>query len=451
LIKVKWRLRKIDIEEIANLPQMHDPDQMAKNSLILAMAMPAFYVNRHLFAYIILKAANGMLKNGLSMHAEINFIGLAAIIQNVFSDYDTGYRMGEMAIALNQRFDNRSIAGQVHHTFAFFIQHWKKHARHDIDVYRKAYQISLDAGNLIYAGHSVNAATDCRLMIGDPLDDIIEESKKYEQMMDHVKDPFITARFRENIQMARCLMGLTVDCLSLDGNDFDEAAYTNLLFREKNLFGLGFTLLYKLMLLYLHGQYERAGEAAESLDRYIDAPIGTLVVPLHHFYAGLALAAIARDKKGREKRRLLLRVKKYQRKMKQWARLCPENFAHKHDLVEAELTAVAARNKGNENAFRKSLQLYHAAIKGARQNGYNNEEAVACERLALFYLDMNAKDEAGIYIQRAHMCLGTWKAAGLQKALEGRYPDFFLPVRCRRTRPRAFKRSRIRQIARRTS
>ena len=38
---------------------------------------------------------------------------------------------------LNERFDNRKTAGMVQHTFAFFIQHWKRHARHNLDFYRQ--------------------------------------------------------------------------------------------------------------------------------------------------------------------------------------------------------------------------------------------------------------------------------------------------------------------------
>jgi len=426
LIKIKWRLRQINIEEIVNLPQTHDPDRIALNSLLLAMATPAYYVNRNLFGVIVMKGANEMLKNGLSSHAEVNFIGLAAILQNVLKDYDRGYQIAEMALALNEKSGNRSLACQVHHTFAFFIQHWKRHAKHNINVYQKVYQFSLDAGNLIFAGHSINATTDCRLMIGDSLDLILEETRKYENMMDHVKDPFITARFRENIQMAKCLMGLTRERISLNGDKYDEASYTELLLREKNLFGLCYTLLYKLILLYLHGRYESALEVARRLDRYIDAPIGTMLVPLHFFYYSLALAAVAKNKKAIEKRRLLKKIRKHQRKMKQWAVLCPENFAHKHDLVEAELAAAGGNSgKSDNGGLCSALYFYHAAIKGARQNAYINEEALACERAALFYLGLNAKEEAGIYLNRAHLGYGTWRAAALQKGLEDRHPEFF--------------------------
>ena len=425
LIKTKWRLRKIAIEQIADLPRTEDPQRIALNNLLLAMATPAYYVNRNLFAFLVIKIANGLFKSGPSLHSEISIIGLAAILQNILGDYDTGYRMGEMALSLNRKNNNRNLAGQVHHSFAFFIQHWKKHARQDIEIYKKVYQQSLDTGNLIFAGHSVNAAADCRLLVGDPLDEILEETRKYEKLMDHVKDPFISGRFRENLQMARCLMGLTDNRTSLSGNGFEEKDYIDLLSREKNLFGLCYSLLYKVMLFYLHGQYENALEIAETLHEHIDAPIGTLMVPLHYFYYSLTLAAIARKKTGFQKRSLLAKIRKHQRRMKKWAKLCPENFGHKHDLVEAEVFAICTDAIFSRNGIKKTLHFYHSAINGAHRNGYVNEEAIACERTALFYLDMGAREEAGMYLHKAHQCYGVWKAAALRKALETRHPQFF--------------------------
>lgn len=424
LIKARWRIGKTDIHEIPNMARTNHPRRIAENNLLLAMATPAYYVNRNLFAFIVLKVANELLQNGPSMHSEISVMGLAAILQNILGEYDRGFRMGEMALAMNRKSNNRSIAGQVHHSFAFFIQHWKRHARHDIEIYRKVYEQSLAAGNLIFAGHSVNAAADCRLLIGDPLDEILEESRKHEKLMDHVKDPFIAARFRENIQMARCLMGRTRDPLSLDGNGFNEKSYSELLHRETNIFGLCYSLLYKVILFYLHGRYEKALEAARDLDRHIDAPIGTLMVPAHYFYYSLALAAVAREKTGIKKQALLAKIRKHQRKMKRWAELCPDNFGHKHALVEAEMAAARASAKGGGD-FCRTLQLYHEAVNGARQHAYVNEEALACERIAQFYLDMDACEEAGMYLKKAHQRYGDWKAHALQVSLESRHPRFF--------------------------
>ena len=421
LLRVKWLLRKTPIDSIPHLDVLKDSEMLAHANLLLAMGTPAFYTNEKLFAFIVLRGAREALQTGLTPHSSSTFIALAAIIQNTLGDYETGYRMGKMAIELNERLGNRRLAGQVHHTFAFFIQHWTMHARHDLDVYRGVYRMSLDAGNLIFAGHGVNAAIDCRLMIGDPLDDILEESKQYEKLMNHINDPFISARFSENRQFARCLMGRTSDPLSLSGDGFDENAYFEMLLAENNIFGLCFALLYKLMVFYHHGRYEKARQTARTLDRHIEVPVGTLLLPLHFFYSSLALAEIARTKQGRQKRRILADIRKRQRRMKKWARLCPENFAHKHDLVEAAVVEISPDSR--RGRFDQALKLYHEAIRGARQHGYTQEEAVACAKLGRFYLDRDVREEAALYLKKSHECFGRIKARALQEALEEQHPD----------------------------
>ncbi len=401
LVKLKIRLRKMPLEAILDLPLMTEIERITCHNVMLAMATPAFYANPNLFALIALRGLNESIQYGLNATSSTTLNVVAAIFGNLLGDYEQSYRMGELALQLNQKLDNRKEAGQIHHTFAFFIQHWKKHARNDIEMYQKEYQLCLDVGDFIFAGHSVGATLDCRLMIGHRLDDILAEAEKYRELMRHVKDPFIEARYRENIQMAKCLKGLTEDPLSLDGDEFDAAAHLEALYKEKNLFGICFALLYKMKLYYLYGHYQEAGEVGKELDGHIHAPIGTLLVPEHYFYYCLNLAALLKSAGRRKKRQWTRTIKKYQRKMDKWARHCPENFRHKHDLVQAEL--LAARG-----CIREAMAPYHAAVNGARQNGYINEEAIARERAALFYFDINAKEEAMGFLQKAHQCYGRW-------------------------------------------
>ncbi|MFW5908723.1 MAG: ATP-binding protein, partial [Desulfosalsimonas sp.] len=285
LAKVKFRLAGMQPEDILNLPMMEDRDRTAFNNILNSMGTSAYYVSPKLFAVLTLISVNDMLRYGLNEGAPALFINLATIIENVLGDYRLGYRMGEAALKLNEKLENKRIAGVVNHIFAFFIQHWKKHAGHDIEVYKKVYELCLDSGDFIFAGHSINAAADCRLMIGTRLDDILAESLKYGDFISHhVKDPFIYARYRENIQLIRCLKGLTESRTSLSGDGYDHDRHLARLYKEKNYFGVCFALLYREKLLYLYGRYEQALKTADKLDKCIHVPAGTLVVPEHYFY-----------------------------------------------------------------------------------------------------------------------------------------------------------------------
>ncbi|MBI5897383.1 MAG: PAS domain S-box protein [Desulfobacterales bacterium] len=134
----------------------------------------------------------------------------------------------------------------------------------------------------------------------------------------------------------------------------------------------------------------------------------------HCFYYSLILTAlIAGGHPKKFKYRWILR--RNQRKLRTWAALCPDNFQHKCDLVAAETLRIAGRH-------REALARYHAAIDGARRNGYLHEEALACERLALFYEATAAREEAGMFMERAHRGYLAWGATAKAEQLRESHP-----------------------------
>jgi PAS domain S-box-containing protein len=402
LIWVKRRIDKLGVEQAVNLPAMEDPDQNACIDLLFITGTPAYFYNQNLMAKLALRGMRIMLRQHRTMpYAASGNIALATIIQTALGDYALGYRLGEAALKLYERFNDRKTAGMIHHTFAFFILHWQRHARHSLDYYRQAYQLSLDGGDFIYAGHSINAAIDCRLMIGLPLDDILAENHRHRELMTVVKDPFIAMRHLENQQFILALKGQTADRCSLSGPGYDEAGHFRKLREVKNIFGLCYALLYKLKILYWFGQWGRARETAAELQGCIQVQMGTLITAEHCFYYALILTALMNA--GRSKPAYRLTLSKLLRKLRQWAAVCPDNFQHKYDLVMAERLRVKGRTMA-------AVRHYHAAIEGARRNGYLHEEALACERLALFYQATSAREEFRLFLDRARRCYLAWGA-----------------------------------------
>ncbi|MFZ1984201.1 MAG: serine/threonine-protein kinase PknK, partial [Desulfatitalea sp.] len=414
LVQVKLRLLRVPVEKVIHQPPMRDEYCINCMELLVNTGTPAFFINPFLYATLVLKGTNLCLKHGNSPDAAVAFMALATIVQVAQGDYRLGYRIGEMALSLNDHLGNKKMAGMVLHIFAFFIQHWKKHARCDLATFRQVYQLSIESGNYVYMGYSISSVLDVRLMVGDRLEDILEEAERYKELMNRVKDPFIAARIKENVQLARTLMGRTQDRFCLSGPDFDEEAHLATLRRENNTYGLCYTLLYKVKLFYLFGDFAQARRTAAELDKHINVHIGSLLISEHYFYYSLVLTALLAEKHTDGKSKIRRIIRRNQRKMAKWAQLCPENFRHKYDLVEAERQAAQGR-------LLEALRRYHAAIRGAHENGYTNEEALACELTALFYQRYDALEEARTFMQRAHRCYGFWGAAAKQHDIEQRH------------------------------
>ena len=127
-----------------------------------------------------------------------------------------------------------------------FIQHWNKHARYDLDYFRNAYKNGIENGDLIFSGHSVNLIGMTRIMLGDNIDDILDEYGKYKDFQVGGKDPFIARNYMENTRMCLCLKGLTESRGSLNGDGFNEEEQTNYYQSENNMLGAFYFSLVRL-------------------------------------------------------------------------------------------------------------------------------------------------------------------------------------------------------------
>jgi len=417
LIKARRLLKKIPLEKILDLPLIQDNDTLAVHELMLCTGLPAYYVNPNLFALFALKGVNDNMKYGRLMpHSAVAFIVLANIIQTAVGDYELSYRIGEMALKLNEKLGNQKLMGQVLHIFAFFIQHWKKHVRYDYEIYSKVYELSINAGDFIYTGHSITASAEARVRFCQNLDDLLDDLKKYQDFMSTLKDILIVGQYHQVVRWIMALKGLTPDPTDISGDGYDLSAILDYLRQQENHFGLCFSLMPRLILRSWYGKYEEALQVASELDQHIHVPIGTFLTADHYFHYSLVLTGLLRQGEVTRGRKFRAILGRNQRKLHTWMRLCPENFKHKYDLVEAEIA-------GLEGRLGEAFRFYHAAIEGARQNEFILDESIACERLAQLYLAIASREEAGLFMRRAYQRYRSWGAEAKVKDLETRYPQ----------------------------
>jgi PAS domain S-box-containing protein len=101
--------------------------------------------------------------------------------------------------------------------------------------------------------------------------------------------------------------------------------------------------------------------------------------------------------------------------LREWAENCPPTFGDKYALVSAELARIEGRELD-------ALRLYEEAIQAARANGFVQNEGVAHELVAQFYLKCGIEKVAHSYLRDARDCFLRWGAPGKAKQLGERYP-----------------------------
>lgn len=415
-IKAAYLLKKTGIDAVVNLPRMQDKHLLAAHELMLHLGHPAYYMNKNLIAFMALRGVTDSLRHGLVPHAGIAFIGMANILQNEFGNYELAYRLGLTALKLDDRLDAVKTKGAVLHNFAYFIQHWKKHLRHNLEIYLKVYELAMNTGDFIYAGHSVNAVAETRLFLDHRLDDVMEELKKHQTFMLESKNKIITDEYRQIVQFILALKGLTPARHDLSGNGLDLDSCLEQARAQGNAHGLCLGLYHKMVLLYFYRRYEEALQAAEEFDRHSKVFQGTHLLARYLFFFSLTMLALIREGDKRQRRFRSL-IRRHLRLFEKWAHLCPENFRPMYTLILAELAGVEGR-------FRKAVDLYHAAINDAHNHDFLPIEAVACELLGTFYIRWNHPAEAGVFLRRARNGYTFWGATAKEQDLQERYPDF---------------------------
>ncbi|MBN4004583.1 MAG: hypothetical protein HWQ58_23490 [Nostoc sp. LPT] len=181
----------------------------------------------------------------------------------------------------------------------------------------------------------------------------------------------------------QAVLNLISDATSPDrlmGQQYDETVMLPIHVRNQDLYTLCHLYTNKLMLSVLFQDYQKATEEAQKAEELLDSAVGMPLVPLVNFYQSLAQLANYADTSQAEQSVILQKVAVNQDRLEQWASQAPANYLHKFHLIETQRQHIL----GNKA---EAIDLYNRAISFAKANEYIQEEALANELAAKFYLD----------------------------------------------------------------
>jgi signal transduction histidine kinase len=138
------------------------------------------------------------------------------------------------------------------------------------------------------------------------------------------------------------------------------------------------------------------------------------LIPESAFLEALSIARALPASRGSAKRRAEQRFHFLREAVRTWAGFQPDNYEHRHLLLEAE----AARLAGDAA---HALDLYDQAIDGAGRASVLPNQAIACEWAARFHLERGRARIARTYLEEARYLYGRWGALGKVAQLEAAY------------------------------
>ncbi|MEG4121181.1 AAA family ATPase [Microcoleus sp. N9_B4] len=421
-IAIKMTEKNKEIENLADLPEMTDHYQFAVIRIILTVKNAAHIMNPPLGYQFLSAMVDICLTYGNPPLAAAVYVNYGVFLIAA-GDVDSGYRFGELSLRLLEQDNAKNIKAKVIvlQCFNTFIRHWKDHLRQSIDSLQEAFNSGLETGNLECGCYAILMYHDHKLYSGCDLESLESESRKYLLVIQNLKQDYSIETLSKTRQCILNLLGHSNRPTELTGNEYNEKEALKAALEINNYYILFSIYAFKTFLSYLFKEREAAVENARQADKY-KAPVSGLIATAQlNFYYSLSLLAQYPHVSETEQREYLEQVATNQQTMRHWANNCPANYQHKYDLIEAE----KARILGDYPA---AITLYDAAITGAREQQYTQEEALANELTGEFHLTRGQENIARFFLLEAYYCYIRWGAKAKVKDLETRYPQFFAKI-----------------------
>src|SRR6266851_870146 len=410
-----WRtLDGRPIESLIDLPLMTDPELQAAMRLFFVLANAAFFTDFHLFCLLMCRMVNVSMQHGTS-GVSANACGyLGFILGPLFHRYPEGYRFAKLACDLVEK--NSFIASRAKvYTSMGLVAVWTQPITSTIEFIRAAFRTAIETGDLTFACYNMTHVLAPLLMRNDPLDAVWRES---ERGLDFVRK----ARFRDitdsiviQQRLIATMQGRTATFSTFSDAQFDEAAFEAQLTADRMSSVVCAYWIIKLQARFLAGEYVAALAAAQQAKPLLGAMVGQIPLLDYFYYAALTVAALYEKASADEQTGWREILAAHSEQLREWAENYPPTFADKHALVSAEIARVEGRDLD-------AMRLYDQAIQSAHENGFLQNEALAHEVAARFYLACGFETIAHTYLRNARNCYDRWGALGKVKQLDERYP-----------------------------
>ncbi|GGA26190.1 serine/threonine protein kinase [Okeania sp. KiyG1] len=410
------QLKDKQIEELINLPVMSEPRIIAAMQLLAILFPPIFQAKSALLPLLGATMVSLSLKFGNTSASSIGYATYGFVLSSFLQQVKRGYYFGRVALNLVHKLNVRKFKCIALLIFCAFVQHRRESLRETIITAKEAYLASIEVGDLLYAGYSILNYFYNNFLAGVELQDWETEIENHCIIIANFKQSSALDYLNMQQQIGYNLREIIHQPDLLIGTAYDESVMIPKHYQDNELIILGFVYVYKLMLAYLFGYYTNALDYMAQAEGYSITKGGNVQTPVFHFYAALTYLQLYSNQSEIEKNNTLETVKNHQISLAKWAVHAPMNHQHKLELVEAEKYRILGQKT-------EAIEFYDRAITGAKENQYLQEEALANELAAKFYLNWGKEKVAAGYMQEAYYCYTRWGAKAKVAHLEQKYPQ----------------------------
>lgn len=410
-----WQtLNERPIESLIDDAMMTDPELQAAMRVLLVIANGAYTTDFHLFCLLQCRMVKVSMQHGPS-DASANAYGLLGFTLGPVSHrYREGYRFTKLGCDLVEKYDLTAYRGMVSYAMAL-VAGWTQPISSVIDFNRSAFRTAIETGDLTVACFSTVQSVSFLLLRGDPLDAVWRESEMALDFARKARFGDIADAIVNQQRLIATLQGRTAIFGSFSDAQFDEAVFEAQLVADRVTARISYWLM-KLHARFLAGDYIAALAAAQEAKPLLAAVVGQVTLLNYFYFAALTVSALYGNGSTDEQSGWRELLTEHQEQLREWVGNNPPMFADKHALVSAEIARLEGRDSD-------AMRLYEEAIRSAREHDFVQNEAIAHEFAAEFYLARGFETIARAYLSKARNGYERWGALGKVKQLDQRYPD----------------------------
>jgi diguanylate cyclase (GGDEF)-like protein len=403
------------IDHLIDLPEMTDSKQLVVTR-ILTYVGTAFYISApEILPIIVSEQIRLFARYGNTPASSATYAAYGMILCGMLNDLDNGYKYGRLAMSLRNKFKTKEFLAKTLFRVGSFILHWKEHLRNTLPLLEEACMQGVETGDIEFSMYARYVYGVYSFLSGVNLKTINDKIQLFTDKTPQLKH--LTAQNYKNL-LLQLLINLSTSNKTpwiFSGQYYQEETGLSSHIESQDHTLTAMFLFSKGYINYLFYRYDDARKSMDDAETYFMSLIATFIIPCYYFYDALICLAIYNHSTASEQRKLLKRALSHQKKIKGWAKHAPMNHLHRYHLIQAEIDRV-------HNNFSKSMIQYDQAIHFAKENQFLNDEALANELAARFYIHNQKQKHAIPYILE---CFNAYQRLGMKAKTDhllGEYP-----------------------------
>lgn len=408
-------LAACSIPALAALPAAATLETRLLGEVLATMIAPAYFTSPDHIGWVAALIVDACLRHGQVPASSMGYVILGNIYANVLGRQEEAIALGQLALAMADRFNDGVARCRTRLIFANNYYLWSHPIASSVELNREGFRAGLESGDISYAGYIGMFQLFNAFAASEPLADIEEAAEEPFEFCLRTKNQLMCDVISGLLAVVKCLRGRTGGPRRFDLPGRPEAEFQAAWRARQSWMALCKYGALKAQALLIHGDDEGARAAADEAESLRSFALGQLTNVEALYFGTLARLRIAGKAPSADRPRLLEDAHERVALLQRYAKGCPENFAHEHALVEAELARISGRSWEASARYSEAIRLA-TAHRGAAA------AALASELAARFWIEAGQPEHGAPHLREARHHYAAWGARAKLDLLEGEFP-----------------------------